>query len=83
MAKRIINIGSSANHGDGDPLRNAFVKINENFTELYSGPPTYTQVEIDTIIPTVGMMVYNITTGKFQGYAGNNGDSTVGWVDFH
>lgn len=36
MAKQTINIGTSANKGDGDPLRTAFNKINENFTELYS-----------------------------------------------
>ena len=35
MAKQNINIGSSANKGDGDPLRTAFTKINSNFTELY------------------------------------------------
>lgn len=35
MAKRIINIGTSANDGTGDPLRDAFDKINQNFTELY------------------------------------------------
>ncbi len=35
MAKQNINIGSSANRGDGDPLRTAFRKVNENFTELY------------------------------------------------
>ena len=34
MAIKIINIGSSANKGDGDPLRTAFKKINENFAEL-------------------------------------------------
>ena len=34
MAKQTINIGSSANRGDGDPLRTAFRKVNENFTEL-------------------------------------------------
>jgi hypothetical protein len=35
MAKQNINVGSSANKGDGDPLRTAFTKINSNFTELY------------------------------------------------
>ena len=35
MAQRIINIGSSANKGDGDPIRTAFNKVNDNFTELY------------------------------------------------
>jgi hypothetical protein len=35
MTKQTINIGTSANKGDGDPLRTAFTKINSNFTELY------------------------------------------------
>ena len=36
MAKQTINIGSSVNKGDGDPLRTAFDKINDNFDELYT-----------------------------------------------
>lgn len=36
MAKKIINTGSSDNAGNGDPLRVAFSKINDNFTELYT-----------------------------------------------
>lgn len=42
MAKRVINIGQTANDRSGDPLRTAFSKINENFNELYasSGPNT-------------------------------------------
>ena len=35
MAKQIINIGT-ADQGNGDPLRTAFNKVNENFTELYN-----------------------------------------------
>ena len=35
MTKQTINVGT-ANKGDGDPLRNAFVKINNNFDELYA-----------------------------------------------
>jgi len=35
MAQRIVNIGTSANKGNGDPLRTAFDKINKNFTEVY------------------------------------------------
>lgn len=37
MAKQIINIGTVANDGTGDPLRSAFDKTNDNFTELYNG----------------------------------------------
>ena len=35
MAQQLINIGSSANKGDGDAIRTAFDKVNDNFTELY------------------------------------------------
>ena len=34
MAIQVINIGTSANKGDGEPLRTAFDKINDNFAEL-------------------------------------------------
>ena len=36
MAKQVINIGTTANDGTGDPLRSAFDKVNDNFTELYT-----------------------------------------------
>jgi len=84
MAQQTINIGSSPNKGDGDPLRTAFDKINDNFTELYTGPPQLTQNEINALTPVFGMLVYNTTTGKFQGYAADaNNDSTAGWADLH
>lgn len=77
MAKQIINTGTSANSRDGDPLRIAMGKINDNFDELYVGPPQLTQVEIDEITPQSGQLVYNLTTEKFQGYTNS------GWVDLH
>ena len=36
MSQEIIDIGVIANDGSGDPLRVAFDKINNNFTELYN-----------------------------------------------
>ena len=36
MAQQVINIGAAANDGSGDPLRQAFDKINDNFSELYA-----------------------------------------------
>ena len=36
MAQQIINVGTSANKGDGDPLRTAFTKVNDNFTDAYT-----------------------------------------------
>lgn len=180
MAKKTVNIGTSVNKGNGDPLRTAFSKINDNFDELYAattldldnigsnmipdtdgtyqlgsadnqwtelyvrdfiylgnarlqadaqgnlvvngasikvdadvtgtifaddstllvdgvaakivGPtepssfkaPMLTQVQIDALTPEEGLMVYNTTTGKFQGYAADaNNDSVAGWADLH
>jgi len=36
MAKQNINVGTAANDKKGDSLRAAFVKVNANFTELYT-----------------------------------------------
>jgi hypothetical protein len=36
MAKQVINIGRSVNDKTGDPIRTAFGKVNDNFTELYN-----------------------------------------------
>jgi len=36
MSQQFINIGTTANDGQGDPLRTAFTKCNDNFTELYA-----------------------------------------------
>lgn len=44
MAKQVINLGTSANKGDGDPLRTAFTKINDNFTELYTADGTFISI---------------------------------------
>ena len=36
MAKQTINVGTVADDGTGDTLRDAFDKANDNFTELYA-----------------------------------------------
>ena len=36
MAQQVIDIGNGANDGTGDPLRTAFDKINDNFSEIYT-----------------------------------------------
>lgn len=38
MTQQIINVGTLPNDGEGDPLRVAFQKINENFTQVFSAP---------------------------------------------
>ena len=42
MAIQTINIGQVANDGSGDDLREAFVKVNNNFTELSNRIPEQT-----------------------------------------
>ncbi len=54
MAKQTINIGSSANDGTGDPLRTAFDKINDNFTELYGGDDDATNFVVEDTSPQLG-----------------------------
>lgn len=36
MAQQLIQTGTLANDGTGDPLRTSFTKVNSNFTELYN-----------------------------------------------
>jgi len=38
MSQQIINVGSAPNDGLGDPIRTAFIKTNNNFTQLFSSP---------------------------------------------
>lgn len=36
MAKQTVNIGTTANDGTGDQLRDAFDKLNDNFNDIYA-----------------------------------------------
>jgi hypothetical protein len=54
MAKQIINVGADpGGMGDGDTLRDAFVKTQANFDELYSISTTITDTSLDHSDPTV------------------------------
>jgi hypothetical protein len=46
MARQNIYIGTNDNDGTGDKLRDAMRKVNENFTELYTGTASNTNVSI-------------------------------------
>ena len=41
MAQQLVGVGAVANDGNGDPLRNAFIKLNANDTELYAAMHTH------------------------------------------
>ena len=69
MTQEIINIGAVPNDGEGDPLRTAFQKINNNFTQLYStGTFTYDAYSFGN---TAGQIIFEtpanlFTQGTFQ-----------------
>jgi len=75
MAKQVINTGTVPDDGTGDNLRNAFVKVNSNFTELYdynANTDNQAGIGLDDISVTVagspngnGNLAYNNGTGVF------------------
>ena len=60
MAQQVIDVGTSASDGTGDPLREAFTKINDNFTEVYgtveNGGLTY-----GNISSNIASITFNVT----------------------
>ena len=52
MAKQTVNLGTSPNKGDGDPIRTAMGKINDNFDELYAGNFADPENTAASIIPS-------------------------------
>lgn len=38
MPQLVINVGATPDNGQGDPLRDALIKCNSNFSELYNSP---------------------------------------------
>jgi len=76
MTQKQINIGSSPNKGDGDPLRTAFGKINDNFDELYNSVSAVVVVSATApTAPGVGDLWWNLEDGRMYVYYG------TAWVD--
>lgn len=60
MAKQVINTGTAANAKNGDPLRTAFTKVNDNFTELYTAMGTVPNgTKTATATGTAGQISYD------------------------
>jgi hypothetical protein len=73
MAQQNIDIGTSAGDGNGDTLRTAFDKINDNFTELYSGNVEVTAANVlvysvNGQIGNVSLTVADIPNAASKGY---------------
>ena len=57
MAQETLNLGTNANDHTGDTLRAAFQKVENNFTELFSGQlGVYTAATLPT--GTAGQIIY-------------------------
>jgi hypothetical protein len=75
MALAVINVGSDANDGTGDPLRTACIKCNINFAEIYSRVQTTPPLtSIGTLGDVAGMYAYDATYFYycFQDYDGSS-----------
>ena len=61
--QQIINYGAAPNDGSGDPLRDAFIKVDENFANLWAAGPVNTNVTIAnnsvTVTNTNGNLILN------------------------
>ena len=77
MAKQIIGVGTEANDGTGDALRDAFVKVKSNFDETYEGAnvtataPISKSSSADTSF-TLSLADAGVTFAKMQDVAANS-----------
>jgi hypothetical protein len=71
MAQQIIDVGANANDGTGEPLREAFTAVNDNFTEIYTAGPVGSQVKISgniitTTVTNLGLTLAGNGIGNIQ-----------------
>tara|TARA_B100000029_G_scaffold501833_1_gene576055 strand:- start:1922 stop:3403 length:1482 start_codon:yes stop_codon:yes gene_type:complete len=57
MAKQTLNIGSSANDGTGDSLRDGAIKLNSVIDELYTQLGNDTNLQINVTTPSTGQVL--------------------------
>lgn len=77
MAREIIQVGATANDGQGDPIRTAFIKTNSNFGELYSKVQLVPPVALTgSVGDTAGMTAYD-QEYYYYCFANYNGSSVI------
>ncbi len=72
MAKQSINIGTVANDGTGDTLRNAHNLVNANFEEIYNALG-FEELVSRFMVPNVVEFAFQTPTGRF----GSNGNIDI------
>ena len=76
MAKQVINVGSTANDGTGDPIRDAFIKTMSNFDELYTDDAGDVNSIIGGTSISVDQATGNVTVTNDAPNATHTGDVT-------
>lgn len=77
MAQQVINVGNNPNDGTGDGLRNAYIKCNQNFSELYSQIRSNVPASsIGSVGDTAGGIVYS-SDYLYVCYADYDGSSNI------
>ena len=82
MPQQIINVGAAANDGTGDPLRDAYIKCNNNFTELYLSNGSVTSVSVVPANGITGTVANPNTTPAITLALGAITPTTVNGVQF-
>jgi hypothetical protein len=82
MAIQLVNVGVLPNDGEGDPLRTAFQKINNNFTYLQQTSTTITKTV--TLDDTANQVIFEYPADEFtmalfqiKSYRDDNNDSQM------
>ena len=75
MAKQTLNIGSSANDGTGDSLRDGAIKLNSVIDELYTNLGNDTNLQVNVGTPSTGQILKwngaQFAEGDFDSFSGN------------
>jgi hypothetical protein len=90
MTQQIIDVGANANDGTGEPLREAFTAVNDNFTQIWTAGPVGSQVKISgnivtTTVTNLGLTLAGNGIGNIQANStivpGTSGVYDLGSID--
>ena len=82
MTQRVINTGIQGNDGTGDSIRESFIKVNENFNELYAvfglgGALTLSSLDDGTTYTANQVIAGNSVGNKLSARTLTSSDATV------
>jgi lysophospholipase L1-like esterase len=81
MTQQVINVGTVANDGTGDPIRTAFQKTNANFTDVYAIPfNAGRQLRVGVLGDSVVGNMLSQNTGNYSAVGNTLSFSAVAWA---